>query len=140
MLDDADGERLLAAVQAAFGEMSEGIRVDAAVARLATLLQDSIPAKAQRRVRELVDELGSAFTWASWRKAVAIARTRAGMLLAGDFGVAAMEVLATDATADADTRKAIVTHEPLRDLARFATSKEYLLLRWQVDETGRWRR
>ena len=135
-----DGARLVAAVQAAFGELPSGARLDAAVARMANDLLDGIAPRSQRRVRELLDELGSRFAWEPWVEAVDIARTHAGMLLSGDFGVAAVELLAAHPSADPDPRRAIRTHEPLRELTRFATSKDYLLLRWQVDEAARRRR
>ncbi len=139
-LNDTEGEGLVAAVHAAFGELSDGARVDASVAHLATLLQDGIPARAQRRVRDIVGDFGRRLAWTPWRTAVEAVCSRAGMLLSGDFGVAVGEILARDTDAPPDPRQAIQSHEPLRELTRFATSKEYLLLRWQIDEATRRRR
>ena len=106
-------------------------RVDAPVAREASRLLDTIPARAHRQVRALVEELGPSLTPSRWRAVIDVARARAGLLVCGDFFEASRALLAT---APAEVPRsfpwAFVEWEPLRELLRFAVSEEYLLLRW----------
>jgi hypothetical protein len=131
-LDSEEGARLVDAVEVAFGGRSEGGRVDPAVGRLARALVDGLSPRTQRRVEALVAELGTRLTYAAWRDAVEVARMLAGMLVAGDFEPASQEVLAAYPWAGPSPAEAIRVHQHLRELARFAVSEEFLLLRWRT--------
>ena len=130
-LGSADGERLVAAVRAAFGTEAPG-KLDAPVARLATRLFDAVPPRQHRHVQDLVAQLGAKLTWSAWRETVAHAQMHAGMLVCADFRVAAESILrGAPPTVSRSPREALDVYPPLRALARFAVSEEYLLLRWQ---------
>jgi hypothetical protein len=131
-LDAEEGARLVDAVEVAFGGRAEGGRMDPSVARLARSLVEHINARTHRRVEALVAELGTRLTYAAWRDAVEVARMLAGMLVAGDFEPAAQEVLAAYPWAGPSPAEAIRVHQHLRELARFAVSDEFLLLRWRT--------
>lgn len=137
--DPEEAERWVSAVAMAFGPPQE-LRADPAVASLAGRLLDGMPARAQRRMQDLVAELGDRAAYVPWRNAVAQARAFAGLLVSGSFPVAAQELVALSPHAGAAPSTLIATWEPLRELARFAASEEYLLLRWSVDEGARRRR
>ena len=137
-LGASDGERLISAVRAAFGPAVTA-RLDPAIARLATRVFEALPARTQRRAQELVEQLGDRLTWQSWREAVAHAQMHAGMLVCGDFRVAVENILhGAPASIPRDPVTALAVYPPLRALARFAVSEEYLLLRWQRVRNDRW--
>jgi hypothetical protein len=106
-----------------------------AAARLAQELIASLAPRAQRHLQELVEELdrnGMPYTEDRWLYVAEIARARAGLVASGDFGVAARMVVARHrGGGEPDVKGALGSLEPLRDLARFAVSEQYLLLRWQ---------
>ncbi len=110
-----------------------------ASARLAQELLATLSPRTQRRLEDLLRQLetaGTPFTEERWQYAMEIARARAGLLVSGDFGVAARMVVARHrGGGEPDVRGALDTLEPLRDLARFAVSEQYLAVRW-YDETG----
>jgi hypothetical protein len=89
---------------------------------------------------EVVHELGDELSHARWRERVYQARCSAGMLVSGNFDVAASQLIAGSSNAGARAAQLIASWEPLRDLARFAVSEEYLLLRWSSVDSGRRRR
>jgi len=105
--------------------------MDAETAQVAARLVDGVLPRSQRRIEDLVSELGPRLTAETWQSALSHAQHRAGLLVSGDIGAAA-EALLSVAPRDVprDVGLAIVEWEPLRDLARFAISEEYLLLRW----------
>ncbi len=126
-----DGERLVAAVRAAFGRVMPA-RIDPAVGRLASRIFDALQPRTQRRAQDLVAQLGDRLTWASWREAVAHAQMHAAMLVCGDFRTAAESILrGAPQGVSREPAQALASYPPLRALARFAVSEEYLLLRWQ---------
>jgi len=137
--DPEEGDRWVRAVALAFGPPAED-RPDPGVASLAGRLIDGLPARGQRRMQELVAELGPRLSYLAWRDAIAQARSFAGLLVSGSFAVAARELIALSPHAGASPAKLIATWEPLRELARFAASEEYLLLRWHLEESARRRR
>ncbi len=137
-LGPADGERLVAAVKAAFGPAVVS-RLDPTVARLATRVFEALPPRAQRNAQELVAQLGDRLSWQAWREAVAHAQMHAGMLVCGDFRTAAENILmGAPAGVPREPSAALASYPPLRALARFAVSEEYLLLRWQRVRHDRW--
>jgi hypothetical protein len=140
-----EGNALVEAVRAAFGPPEIGRRVDAHAARLAQSFWQTIPARAQRRLQELLatspfpdhPEL-SARGDQSGR--------RVGMFLAGDFAFAARQVVSDAAVSLRDGRArgrdGLLTLDSLRslceelpslaDLLRLAVSPEYAEARWHV--------
>jgi hypothetical protein len=133
-----DGEQLVGAIRAAFGRSTPG-RLDGGVGRIAGRLYEGIAPRALRRLQDLVEQLGPRLTWAAWEGAVTVARNHAAMLVCGDFRAATETILGEAPAGIArDAPAAIAHHEPLRDLARFAVSEEYLLLRWQRLRVDRW--
>jgi hypothetical protein len=133
-----DNEHLVSAVRAAFGRSTPG-RLDPAVSRIAARLYEDISPRALRRLQDLVEQLGPRLTWPAWHHALTTARNHAAMLVCGDFRTAA-ETLLQEAPPEVprDVPSALAVWEPLRALARFATSEEYLLLRWQRLRIDRW--
>ena len=112
-----------------------------AAARLAQELIASLSPRVQRRLQDLLhglEEAGMPFTEERWLYAMEIARARAGLLISGDFGVAARisgdsplsAMLRKLSAEDLQQKSALDSLEPLRDLARFAVSEQYLALRW----------
>ncbi len=84
-------------------------------------------------------QLGDRLTWASWREAVAHAQMHAAMLVCGDFRTAAESILrGAPQGVSREPAQALASYPPLRALARFAVSEEYLLLRWQRVRHDRW--
>lgn len=130
-LPQDEGERVIQAVHAAFGTDTPP-RLDARVAKIAGRMLDGMTPRLQKRLRDLVNELGPRLTWAHWNNAVQIARVNGALLISGDVRTAVEEVLgASPRGVPGDPAVAARTYEPLRELMRFASSEEYVLLRWQ---------
>lgn len=142
-LDPEERAILVQAVTVAFGRSEVTASAPAAVGRLARELFMSLSPRAQRRLQELLAELdamGSPFSDACWQQSAEQARARAGLLVSGDFAVAARMVVSRyRGGGEPDVKSALVTLEPLRQLARFAVSEQYLLSRWQGGGVS-WRR
>jgi hypothetical protein len=133
----AEGAALVEAMRAAFGPPEIGRRVDAHAARLAQSFWQTVPARTQRRLQEL---LGSG-TFPDHPELAARADQsgrRVGMFLAGDFAWAARQVLAesgahVDTTLSLDSLRGLCDELPaLADLLRLAVSPEYAEARWHV--------
>jgi hypothetical protein len=142
----SEGNALVEAVRAAFGPPEIGRRVDAHAARLAQSFWQTVPARAQRRLQELLATTAfpdhpelSARGDQSGR--------RVGMFLAGDFAFAARQVVSDSAVAMSNDRGrardgGVLTLDSLRslceelpslaDLLRLAVSPEYAEARWHV--------
>lgn len=135
----SEAARWVSAVAAAFGEKNDS-HPDAAVSALAMQLLDGLPARAQRAMADAVAALGERLTYEAWREAVQHARVNAAMLVSGAFDVASAQLIAASANPGARPPQLIATWEPLRELARFATSEEYFLIRWSVNDAARRRR
>lgn len=134
-LPPAEGHTLVDALRAAFGAPEMGRRVDARVARLAESFWQLVPARAQRRLQEV---LGAAAI-PEYEELVARAHQsgrRVGMFLAGDFAFAARTLLAesahrTDEPPSLATLRGLCEAVPaLSDLLRLAVSPEYAAARW----------
>jgi hypothetical protein len=123
----------------AFSSRAEVV-ADAGVNALAGQLLNGLPTRLQRRMAEVVNELGEELSHARWRERVYQARCAAGMLVSGAFDVASSQLIAGSSNVGARPAQLIASWEPLRDLARFAVSEEYLLLRWNSVDAGRRRR
>ncbi len=132
-----DGRALVEALRAAFGTPEIGRRVDVHAARMAESFWQIVPARAQRRLQEL---LGSG-SFAEYDELVSRAHQsgrRVGMFLAGDFACAARVVVAEMAPhlepslSTANLRSLCDELPALADLVRLAISREYADARWHV--------
>jgi hypothetical protein len=129
-LPQAELARSILALRAAYVR-DERPTMDPETAQVAARLVDGVLPRVQRRLEDLVGELGDRLTAEAWRSAVSHAQHRAGLWVSGDFGAAAEALLAgAPREVPRDVGQALLEWEPLRDLARFAISEEYLLLRW----------
>jgi hypothetical protein len=135
----AESERWVSAAVAAFSTRVDA-PTDPGVNALAGQLLNGLPTRLQRRMSEVVHELGDDLSHARWRERVYQARCSAGMLVSGAFEVAASQLIAGSSNAGARPAQLVASWEPLRDLARFAVSEEYLLLRWNSQDANRRRR
>jgi tetratricopeptide (TPR) repeat protein len=131
-----EGMGLVEAMRAAFGPPEIGRRVDAHAARLAQSFWQTVPARTQRRLQELLG--GGTFP----DYADLIARShhsgrRVGLFLAGDFAWAAHQLVAETAKGRAplslESLRSLCDELPdLGDLLRLAVSPEYAEARWHV--------
>jgi tetratricopeptide (TPR) repeat protein len=132
-----EGAALVDAMRAAFGPPEIGRRVDAHAARLAQSFWQTVPARTQRRLQELLGA-GSFPGHAELAARAQQSGRRVGMFLAGDFAWAARQFL-TESSAGALTVLSLDTLRPLceempmlADLLRLAVSPEYAAARWHV--------
>jgi tetratricopeptide (TPR) repeat protein len=132
-----DGRALVEALRAAFGSPEIGRRVDAHAARMAESFWQIVPARAQRRLQELLGSGG----FGEYEDLVGRAQQsgrRVGMFLAGDFACAARVVVAEsaphlEASLSTQNLRQLCDELPaLADLARLAVSREYADARWHV--------
>jgi hypothetical protein len=137
----AQVENVLRALVAAFGPPQAGRGHLAAVATLAEMLWESMPARSQRRLRELCDEparidYDEAFLTA--HQAV----HRAGLFVSGDLTVAIREAcsdlgVSTWGLDAPGGLAALCSSSPaVADLVRLATSPQYASTRWQQARAG----
>ena len=140
-LPPVEARAVLDAMRAAFGPPEMGRRVDARAARLAESFWQIMPARAQRRLQEL---LGAAREGepAEYEELVARAHQagrRVGLFLAGDFAYA-VRVLLSESSSRADyqppslsTLRSLCEALPaMADLLRVAVSPEYAQARWHA--------
>ena len=132
-----EGVALVDAIRAAFGPPEIGRRVDAHAARLAQSFWQTVPARTQRRLQELLG--GGALP--DHPELVARAEQsgrRVGMFLAGDFAWAARQLVAESpehvgVAPSLDSLRDLCDRLPaLADLLRLAVSPEYAEARWHV--------
>ena len=103
---------------------------------LAEVLWESIPARYQRRLRELCDDPDTLDYDAAFHAARMSVR-RAGLFASGDLGVALRETAAEDGAPPGllDSPEAIqrfcAANAPARSLVSLALSPEYARTRWQ---------
>jgi hypothetical protein len=112
------------------------------VPHLAEVLWESIPARLQRRLRELCNEPGTLDYESAMRGARLVAR-RGGLFVSGDLRVALRETCVEEGT----PLDALESPEKLADLCRasasvrsliqLATSAEYAQTRWQPGRASR---
>jgi tetratricopeptide (TPR) repeat protein len=134
-LAPAEGQTLLAAMHAAFGQPEAGRQVESRAARLAESFWQIVPARTQRRLQEI---LGST-PLPDHEELVARAHQsgrRVGMFLAGDFAFATRALL-SESTARVvepptlSSLRSLCEQVPqLADLLRLAVSPEYAAARW----------
>ncbi|MCC6216126.1 MAG: hypothetical protein IT376_14775 [Polyangiaceae bacterium] len=139
---EAQARSILAALRLAFGPPGARDATTAAGATLAEVLWESIPTRLQRRLRDVCQNAEAL----DYDLAVTRARTvvrRAGLLAAGDLGVALQEVCAEEGVpwpgpTGPDSLAALAAASPaVADLVRLATSAEYAEVRWQFPRPGR---
>jgi lipopolysaccharide biosynthesis regulator YciM len=133
---DTQVENVLRALVAAFGPPQAGRGHLANVATLAEMLWETMPARSQRRLRELCDD-PSRLDYGLARAAAKQAVRRAGLFVSGDVTVAIRETCADLGVStwglDAPGGlAALCSSSPaVADLVRLATSPEYASTRWQ---------
>jgi hypothetical protein len=118
------------------GAQPSGRAQVAQVGTLAEMLWESMPARSQRRLRELCDD-PSRIEYEAARSAARQAVRRAGLFVSGDLAVAVRETCSEIGVStwglDAPSGlAALCTASPaVADLVRLATSPEYASTRWQ---------
>ncbi|MEZ4225606.1 MAG: hypothetical protein R3B13_31930 [Polyangiaceae bacterium] len=138
---EAQARGTLRALELAFGHPEEDPKSLASVANLAEVLWESIPPRAQRRLRELCDDRATTDYSAAMLAARRVVR-RFGLFAVGDLMVALREVVGeeglpdTELTRPGGLRKLGEEHEAIADLLRLATSPEYAHARWHVDRAA----
>ncbi|HMJ10774.1 MAG TPA: hypothetical protein VK524_05170, partial [Polyangiaceae bacterium] len=138
---------ILKALSLAFGSAHEERGSLASVANLAEVLWESIPARSQRRLRELCSDP----TFLNYETALTSAKTatrRAGLFVVGDLAVALRETCADEnipvhLLAPPHGLSALCSSSAaVADLVRLATSPEYAETRWQSrggrHSSGKW--
>jgi hypothetical protein len=139
-LPPMQGRALLEAAGAAFGPPELGRRVDGEAARLAESLWQVMPARAQRRLQELL----SAAPLLDYDELVSLSHQsgrRVGMFLSGDLGYSARVLLSESAAplGEALSLATLQSHcdrlPQLADLLRLALSPEYAEARWHTAAT-----
>ncbi|HEX2660055.1 MAG TPA: tetratricopeptide repeat protein, partial [Polyangia bacterium] len=114
---------------------------DDAAAEAAAAFRKNVPYKVSKRLVELFTAMGGT-SWSSvrWRKVVADAGNRAGLLLSGDLRATLLVLLRAEKTepkleaspSAAQLAVAVAKSEPLRELLRFAMSEDYFQLRQKL--------
>jgi hypothetical protein len=139
---EAQVRNVLRALLAAFGPPQASRGHLASTATLAEMLWESVPARAQRRLRELCDQpeqIDYDVAFAQARQAV----RRAGMFVSGDFMVAVREACSELGISPRGLDGAgglaalCAASPPVADLVRLATSPSYADARWQQVRAGR---
>jgi tetratricopeptide (TPR) repeat protein len=140
-LPPAEARALLDAMQAAFGPPEMGKRMDARAARLAESFWQIMPARAQRRLQELLGAV-PASEHPGYEDLVARAHQagrRVGLFLSGDFAHAVRVLLTESASRAEYLAPSLSTLRPLcdslpamADLLRVAVSPEYAQARWHA--------
>ena len=136
-VSSAEGAALIDAMRAAFGPPEIGRRVDAHAARLAQSFWQTVPARTQRRLQELLGTVSFPEHPELAARAQQSGR-RVGMFLAGDFAWAARQLLSESPSGaltvlSLDTLRPLCEEMPmLADLLRLAVSPEYAAARWHV--------
>lgn len=138
---ESQAKNVLRALLAAFGPPQAGRRHLASVATLAEMLWESIPARDQRRLRELCDApeaIDYEIAFVSARQAV----RRAGLFVSGDLTTAVREacadlgVSARGLDGPGGLAALCASSPAIADLVRLATSPEYADARWQPARPG----
>jgi tetratricopeptide (TPR) repeat protein len=138
-LSASEGQTLIDALLAGFGPPDSSRGITTAAARMAETFWQRLPARAQRRLQQILGS-GVQFDYAALRARANQSGQRVGMFLAGDFGLAARVVVAErapDAGAPSfeTLRELCQTVPDLADLFRLAVSPEYADARWHEEGT-----
>jgi cellulose synthase operon protein C len=142
-LPESEARAAIAALRAAFGSTVLDRSVTPEAARLAEAFWQIVPARAQRRLQQLLSGGQLPEYEELVVRAMHVGR-RVGMFLAGDFGFAARELLAetpsrlAELGSPLDLRR-LCEREPLMaDLFRLAVSPEYAQARWHMATSETW--
>jgi hypothetical protein len=126
----------------AFGPTQSGGLGPGAVPNLAEVLWESIPARLQRRLRELCDAKDAL----DYDVAIRLARSatrRAGLFACGNLGVALSETCIEEGIPEsalgsfARVATLAAQNASVRSLLGLATSPEYAQIRWWLGRSGR---
>jgi hypothetical protein len=132
---------VLKALLLAFGPPEQHRPHVASAASLAEVLWERIPARAQRRLRELCHD-PEGFGYGVAQAIARMAIRRAGLFVCGDLGVALRETCRMEGipieSLSTPTGLSALTREraEIADLVRLATSSEYAGARWQPARPG----
>jgi hypothetical protein len=134
-LPEAQARSVLRALGFAFGPARPDASGIGPALNLAEMLWESIPARPQRRLRELCNDL-AALDYDQAMLQARVAVRRAGLFAAGHFGVALNEIAAEDrfsaALGSPDAFAGLAAaHPSIRSLYQLALGAEYAELRWR---------
>jgi hypothetical protein len=139
---ESEAQAVLRALALAFGPPDRQSHTSLAAAKnLAEVLWESVPARSQRRLRELCDA-AEELEYEVVMEAAKSALRRAGLFVSGDFGVAVRETCAALGLAASVLRepdglaKLCTSSDQVRDLVTLATSPIYAEMRWQPARGG----
>lgn len=131
---ESQGRAVLRGLSFAFGPPRPGGGNAGAVLNLAEVLWESIPARLQRRLRELCDDPDS-LDYDAALGAAKLAVRRAGFFAAGDLGTSLRQVAAEDGyeldTAEQNMRTFVRDNPTARNLYSLALGAEYAHTRYQ---------
>jgi hypothetical protein len=133
--EESQARTILSAMVLAFGPPQDG-RSSPEVARLAEVLWQSVPARAQRQLRELCDDTAEL----DYNRVLASSRRvlrRAALFVSGDFGLSLRQLVSEEKLGAVPSKLEDLAvlcreHPSAADLVRLATSPEYAEVRWQV--------
>jgi hypothetical protein len=144
---ESQARSVLKALALAFGSPQHGQGNLGSVANLAEVLWESIPARSQRRLRELCDD-AKVLDYDRSLAAARLAVRRAGLFISADLRIALRETCADEGIStrvldEPNGLAALCEASPaVSDLVRLATSPEYAQARWQLARprhpTGSW--
>ncbi|MFO7179427.1 MAG: hypothetical protein DIU78_012075 [Pseudomonadota bacterium] len=132
---EAQARAVLQALRFAFGPPRPGSN-SAGVPALAEIFWESIPARHQRRLREICED-NSALEYDRAMALASIAARRAGLLVTGDLGLSLRETCIEERIAldrlssEADLGELCATDASIRSLFQMATSLEYAEVRFR---------
>jgi tetratricopeptide (TPR) repeat protein len=138
---ESQARAILKGLAFAFGPPQPGVGLTGGVPNLAEVLWESIPARLQRRLRELCTVEGLDYDLAA--RLARSATRRAGLFACGDLGVAlaaacAEEGISEDAAKSYGGISALAPgHASIRSLLSLATSPEYAQVRWWLGRSSR---
>ncbi|HYO97419.1 MAG TPA: tetratricopeptide repeat protein, partial [Polyangiaceae bacterium] len=133
---EAQARGILNGLAFAFGPPRPRSPGPGAVPNLAEVLWESIPARLQRRLRELCNQ-PEELDYDRLMLASRIATRRAGLFVSGDLGLSLRQICAEDGLAlaelesEAGIRDFCAEHGSARSLFLLATSAEYAQTRWR---------
>jgi hypothetical protein len=134
---ESQARAVLKALALAFGPPQHGQGNLGSVANLAEVLWESIPARSQRRLRELCDD-ANVLDYDRSLTAARLAVRRAGLFVSADLRIALRETCADEGI----STRVLDDANGLAALCRLATSPEYAQARWQPartrNPTGSW--
>jgi tetratricopeptide (TPR) repeat protein len=136
---ESQGRAVLRGLSFAFGPPRTGTSNPGSVLNLAEVLWESIPARLQRRLRELCAE-PDALDYDAAMSAAKLAVRRAGFFAAGDLGASLRQIALEDGyeldTAEQNMRTFVHDDATARNLYSLALGAEYAHTRYQLTRGG----